>query len=73
MELYAQAFDSVGKLSKLEAFASFHGPDFYGLPRNLRQITLTKKSQTIPLTYAFGEEEIVPLNAGKSLEWSFIE
>ena len=73
MELYAQAFDSVGKLSKLEAFASFHGPDFYGLPRNARQITLTKKSQTIPLTYAFGEEEIVPLNAGKSLEWSFIE
>lgn len=72
MEFYAEAFESVGKLHQLEDFASFRGPDFYGLPRNTRKITLEKKTQTIPLTYQFGEEEIVPLNAGKSLDWSFL-
>jgi dihydroorotase len=72
MEFYAQAFDSVGKLQQLEAFASFRGPDFYGLPRNTKQITLEKTSQIIPSNYQFGEEEIVPLNAGKSLDWTFL-
>lgn len=72
MEFYAEAFESVGKLQQLEAFASLRGPDFYGLPRNTRKITLEKTSQTIPLSYQFGAEEIVPLNAGKSLEWSFL-
>jgi len=72
MEFYAQAFDSVGKLQQLEAFASFRGPDFYGLPRNTKKITLEKTSQTIPTNYQFGEEEIVPLNAGKSLDWTFL-
>lgn len=72
MELYATAFDSVGKLQQLEAFASFRGADFYGLARNTQRITLTKRVQEIPLRYSFGADEIVPLNAGESLEWSFL-
>lgn len=72
MELYAQAFDEVGQLSKLEAFASFRGADFYGLPRNTKTITLERKPQDIPSSYHFGGEKIIPLNAGNSLEWTFV-
>jgi dihydroorotase len=52
--LYAEAFESVGKLDKLEAFASFYGPDFYSLPRNSKKITLSKKMQNIPAELPFG-------------------
>ena len=72
MELYAKAFDSVGKLQQLEAFASFRGPDFYGLARNTEQVVLEKKPQEVPHQYAFGSEHITPLNAGQILEWTFL-
>jgi dihydroorotase len=72
IELYAQAFDSVGKIQQLESFACFNGADFYGLPRNQGQITIEKKPQKIPANYVMGKELLVPLNAEESLEWSFL-
>ncbi len=69
LELYAQVFDAVGALDKLEAFASFHGADFYQLPRNTKRVTLVKKAWQIPNTLAFGQENLVPLWAGDTLNW----
>ena len=69
MELYAEAFDAAGALDKLEAFASFNGADFYGLPRNRGRITLKKESWTPPVSYAFGEAALKPLRSGESLAW----
>jgi dihydroorotase len=64
MELYAEAFDSVGKIDKLEGFASFYGADFYGLPRNAGTLTLRKTSWTLP--------ETLPLRAGEALAWQVV-
>jgi len=72
MELYAEAFDSVNALDKLEAFASFHGADFYGLPRNTGSITLKRESWTPPESYAFGEAALKPLRSGEALPWKMI-
>jgi dihydroorotase len=69
MELYAEAFESVGALDKLEAFASFHGPDFYQLPRNRETITLNKTTWRIPDELPFTESGLVPLRAGEELSW----
>jgi dihydroorotase len=69
MEMYTEAFDSVGALSKLEGFASFHGADFYGLPRNTGHITLKRESWTPPESFAFGEAELKPLRSGEALPW----
>ena len=69
LEMYAEAFESVGALDKLEAFASFNGPDFYGLPRNRGQVTLRRESWTLPATLPFGDALIKPLRAGETLEW----
>ncbi len=72
MELYAQAFDQAGALDKLEAFASFHGPDFYGLPRNDDKVTLERTEWSIPDELPMGESMVVPLDAGQSLSWKFV-
>ena len=72
MELYAQAFDSVGALDKLEAFASFYGADFYGLPRNTGTITLKRESWTPPASFAFGQAELKPLASGEALAWRLL-
>ena len=69
IELYAEAFDSLGALDKLEAFASFHGPDFYGLPRNTDQITLLRDSWQAPEQLPFGSQIVIPLRAGEKLHW----
>ncbi len=69
MELYAEAFESANALGKLEAFASFYGPDFYQLPRNTKQITLTKKTWRIPDEVPFLESGLVPLRAGQEMTW----
>ena len=70
MELYATAFDLVGKLDKLEAFASLNGPDFYGLPRNQEKITLERAEYTIPLELPYADNAtLVPLAAGERLNW----
>ncbi|MGE4534370.1 dihydroorotase [Halomonas sp.] len=70
IELYATAFEEAGALERLEGFASHHGPDFYGLPRNADTITLVRESWTLPasLPYADGQR-IVPLRAGECLDW----
>ena len=72
MEMYAEAFDSVGALGKLEAFASFNGADFYGLPRNAGTITLKRESWTPPVSFAFGEAELKPLRSGEALPWKMV-
>ena len=69
LELYAEAFDSTGALERLEAFASFHGPDFYGLPRNTATITLHRQATIVPEQLPFGEDYLVPLRAGEHLAW----
>jgi len=69
MELYTQAFDSVGALDKLEQFASFNGPDFYQLPRHTDTITLRREEWTMPAELAVGDATVVPLNAGEMLPW----
>jgi dihydroorotase len=69
IELYAHAFEQAGRLDRLEAFASFHGADFYRLPRNRGRITLERRSWTVAATYPFGESEIVPMWAGQQLGW----
>ena len=72
MELYAEAFDSVNALGQLEAFASFNGADFYGLPRNTGTITLKRESWTPPESFAFGEAALKPLRSGEALPWKLI-
>jgi len=69
LELYAEAFDAAGALHRLEAFASFHGPDFYGLPRNTGQVTLIRQPWTLPETLPFGEASLKPLRGGETLAW----
>lgn len=69
IELYAEAFEEAGALDKLEAFASFNGPDFYGLPRNSDTITLVKESWDVPATYPLGEHSVVPIRAGEQIHW----
>jgi len=70
--LYAEAFESVGKLDQLEGFASFFGPDFYSLPRNSKKITLVKQAQNIPSELPLGDATIVPLRAGETIAWSLV-
>jgi dihydroorotase len=69
LELYAAAFEEASALDKLEGFASHHGADFYGLPRNKGSITLLREEWTVPKTLRFGREELVPLRAGETVPW----
>ena len=69
MELYAEAFDAAGALDKLEAFASFNGPDFYGLPRNTGRVTLRRETWTLPESVPFGEARLKPLRGGETIAW----
>ncbi len=72
IELYASAFEQVGALDRLEAFASFNGPDFYGLPRNSGRITLRREAWTVPDSLPFGADRIVPLAGGEALAWKLV-
>jgi len=69
LELYAEVFDEENALDRLEAFASFNGPDFYRLPRNSSAITLSKDAQSIPKAFRLGDNEVVPIRAGDSVGW----
>jgi dihydroorotase len=69
IELYAEAFDEANALDKLEAFASFHGPDFYGLARNDSRITLQRDAWQVPSTQKLGELDLAPLRAGETIAW----
>ena len=72
IELYAEAFEAANSLDKLEAFASFYGADFYGLPRNTAQITLQKTSWTVPNELPMANESLVPLRAGQQVLWKLL-
>ena len=69
LELYAEAFEAARALDKLEAFASFNGPAFYGLPRNAGTVTLKRQSWQLPASLPFGDALIKPLRAGDTLNW----
>jgi dihydroorotase len=69
IELYAEAFESAGKLDRLEAFASHFGADFYGLPRHSDTITLLKEPWIAPEKYAFGSSGLIPYRAGEPIGW----
>jgi dihydroorotase len=69
LELYAEAFEAVGAMDRLEAFASFHGADFYGLPRNTDTVTLRREHWTVPELLPFGGAPLKPLRAGETLAW----
>jgi dihydroorotase len=70
IELYAEVFDAAGALDRLEAFASFHGADFYGLPRNTGTITLVRSPVAVPDTLDFGDGRLVPMRAGGQVAWA---
>jgi dihydroorotase len=72
IELYAEIFEQLGVLDKLEAFASRNGPAFYGLPENTQHITLRREPWQLPADYDFGEQRIVPLKAGETLQWKLV-
>jgi dihydroorotase len=73
IELYAEAFDAVGALDRLEAFASFNGPAFYGLPRNTATVTLRREAWTLPESLPFGDAALKPLRGGESLAWKLLD
>ena len=70
IELYAEIFEAAGALNRLEAFASFHGADYYGLPRNTEKITLLRDAVAVPLSLDYaGSDKLVPLRAGETVAW----
>jgi dihydroorotase len=69
IELYAEAFDAVGHIDRLEGFASHHGADFYGMVRNKKRITLVKSPWAVEDVLAFGSDALVPLRAGEMVQW----
>ena len=73
LELYAEAFDAAGALGRLEAFASFNGAAFYGLPRNRGTVTLRRQAWTLPESLPFGEARLKPLRGGESLAWQQVD
>ncbi|WP_424859835.1 MULTISPECIES: dihydroorotase [unclassified Tepidimonas] len=72
LELYAQAFEAAGALDKLEGFASWYGPDFYGLPRNRGTLTLRREPWVVPQGYPLGDAVVKPLRAGETLAWRVV-
>jgi dihydroorotase len=72
IELYAEAFEDAGALDRLEAFASFHGADFYGLPRHADTITLRRENWTAPDRLELGDEALIPLRAGETIRWRVV-
>lgn len=72
IELYAEVFEAANALDRLEAFASFYGADFYGLPRNKDKITLEKTSWLVPNVFPLGDDSLVPLRAGQQIHWKLI-
>ena len=72
IELYAEVFEQADALDKLEAFASFYGADFYGLPRNTDTITLQKQDWTVPDSIGFEKEKLIPMRAGEAIHWQLV-
>lgn len=72
IELYAEAFEAAGALARLEAFASFHGAEFYGLPRNSERLTLMRREWTVPDELPYGASTVIPLRAGEQMRWAIV-
>ncbi|HNM22990.1 MAG TPA: dihydroorotase, partial [Rhodocyclaceae bacterium] len=73
LELYAEAFDEAGAIDRLEGFASFHGADWYGLPRNSATVTLVREEFAVPAHFPYaGGDTLVPLRAGETLKWRML-
>ncbi len=72
IELYAEAFDAAGAMDKLEGFASHFGADFYGLERNTNTIELIKESWSVPASYDFAGDTLVPMRAGEEIQWKVV-
>ncbi len=72
LELYAEIFDAAAALDKLEGFASHHGADFYGLPRNSTRITLEKTEWRVPASFPYEAGQLVPLRAGATVAWRVV-
>jgi dihydroorotase len=73
LELYAEAFEAANALDKLEGFASHHGADFYGLPRNTGRVSLVREEWEVPDELPLGDASVVPLRAGRKLAWRFVD
>ena len=73
IEFYAEVFERLGALEKLEDFASRFGPDFYRLPYNEERITLRKEDWQVPASLPLGDDSLTPLRAGHSLSWRVVE
>jgi dihydroorotase len=69
----SEVFDRLGALNKLEAFSSFHGADFYGLPRNKTKITLERNPWQVPESFSFGTDTIVPFRAGGQVGFQMVD
>jgi dihydroorotase len=72
LPLYAEVFEEAGALDRLEQFAACNGPNFYGLPRNQDKISLVREEWTVPASYPFGSETVVPLRAGEKVAWQVV-
>jgi dihydroorotase len=72
LPLYAEVFDEAGAIDRLEQFAAGNGPDFYRLPRNQDRVTLVREEWTVPESYPFGSETVVPLRAGEKVAWKAV-
>jgi dihydroorotase len=72
LEFYAEVFDAAGALDRLEGFASHHGADFYGVPRNTTRIALERSEWRVPGSFPYGEGQLVPLRAGATAAWKVV-
>ena len=73
LELYAEVFEQCDALDKLEGFASIHGADFYGLPRNDSRVTLTRTEWRMPDNYPFADSQVIPIRAGQAIAWQLAD
>ncbi|MFK8043708.1 dihydroorotase [Congregibacter sp.] len=73
LELYAEVFEEMTALDRLEDFASLRGPDFYARPRNSDTVQLRRVDWTVPETIPLGDSELVPLRAGETLRWQVVD
>jgi dihydroorotase len=73
IELVAEVFEDAEALDRLEAFASYHGADYYGMSRNVGTLTLVRDDWTVPPVYSFGDAEVVPLRSGETIRWRVAE
>jgi dihydroorotase len=73
LEFYAEAFEQVDALDRLEGFASHFGPDFYRLPRNTDTVTLRKQPWQVPDKLPLGKQDLTPLRAGEAMAWTVVQ